>query len=137
MSRARSPWGPSMKSRPSRACGCGPWPWRGRTKSLAGPPNQRSPMWAFTIWSCERRELGVSGQHRHALGIEAIGLEALAEAKDAFAVGLDDDEAQLALPGQFEHEVAGAGAPGNGVASAHARGGQNVGGAPGPGRWRL
>ena len=42
MSIARSRSMPSMNSRPSTTCGCGPWPWRGRIASLrrAAEPEQ-------------------------------------------------------------------------------------------------
>ena len=55
MSRARIISTPSMMIRPSITCGCGPWPWRGRTPSCDGPPNQSRPIGAFTIESLPTR----------------------------------------------------------------------------------
>ena len=63
--------GPSMNSRPPTTCGAGPWPWRGNTFSLEGPPNQRIPSGARTILSDETTlfaGLGGSGVFETSLG---------------------------------------------------------------------
>ncbi len=60
MSMPRSMSTPSMNSRPSTTCGCGPWPCRGRMASFDGPPNQSRPSGALTIVSFETRVLAAS-----------------------------------------------------------------------------